>query len=497
MESEPAPPTAPGRRPSGSSARRGSASAASRARSGAARVDPARPAAAQEAEAVDEAVETTAEGPGGAAEETAGGTAAATAASAAAVNRTSAAKKPAARKPAARKPTAKKPAAKASTTRKPSRTAATREPPAPADASGIETADEDANETETAVAETSPEPAADTAAVETAEAPEAEPQTSDASGTEVETEVETDGVNVEEAEKLGEEPAEVPSAPAPETPAKKLIRIKRRPVRPTAPASPAAAPAELELALSVEGLTKTFGSATAVDGIDLAVTPGSFFGIVGPNGAGKTTTLSMITGLLRPDGGTVRVFGLDVWANATLAKRQIGVLPDRLRLFDRLTGAEFLYHAGALRGLDRPTITRRSADLAVAFGLEHSLHRLVSDYSAGMTKKIAIAAAMIHAPRLLVLDEPFESVDPVSTALVIGVLQRFTAAGGTIVLSSHSMELTERVCDAIAVIVDGRVLAEGPIAEVLQGRSLEERFVELAGGESAVEGMEWLQNFSD
>jgi ABC-2 type transport system ATP-binding protein len=274
-------------------------------------------------------------------------------------------------------------------------------------------------------------------------------------------------------------------------------RGKRRPVRVTAPDSPAAEPAGVDVALSVEGLTKYFGSSPAVDGIDLEVAPGSFFGIVGPNGAGKTTTLSMVTGLLRPDKGVVRVFGLDVWNNPAIAKRHIGVLPDRLRLFDRLTGAEFLYHAGALRGLDRPTIAQRSADLAAAFGLEHSLHRLVSDYSAGMTKKIAIAAAMIHAPRLLVLDEPFESVDPVSVSVVVGVLKRFTAAGGTVILSSHSMELTERVCDSIAIIAGGVVLAEGSLGEVLEGRSLEERFVELAGGEAAVEGMEWLQNFSD
>ena len=256
-------------------------------------------------------------------------------------------------------------------------------------------------------------------------------------------------------------------------------------------------PAASDLALSVQQLRKAFGGSVAVDDIDLEVQPGSFFGIVGPNGAGKTTTLGMITGLLRPDAGSVRAFGLDVWDNPVLAKRHIGVLPDRLRLFDRLTGAEFLYHAGALRGLDRATISRRSADLSAAFGLEHSLHRLVSDYSAGMTKKIAIAAAMIHAPRLLVLDEPFESVDPVSTSLVLDVLHKFTGAGGTVILSSHSMELTERVCDAIAIIVDGAVLAAGPTADVVDGRSLEERFVELAGGESAVKGMEWLQNFSD
>jgi ABC-2 type transport system ATP-binding protein len=193
----------------------------------------------------------------------------------------------------------------------------------------------------------------------------------------------------------------------------------------------------------------------------------------------------------------VKIYGIDVWENATLAKRSLGVLPDRLRLFDRLTGSEFLHHAGALRGLDRQTIIRRVADLERAFGIEHSAKRLVSDYSAGMVKKIAIAAAMIHSPRLLVLDEPFESVDPVSAEVVIDILKKFTAAGGTVVLSSHSMDLIERVCDAVAIIAEGRVLASGPIAGVLDGKSLEDRFVELAGGATAVEGMEWLQSFSD
>ena len=259
----------------------------------------------------------------------------------------------------------------------------------------------------------------------------------------------------------------------------------------------ASASVDIDLALSITGLSKYFRGRPAVEAIDLEVPGGSFFGIVGPNGAGKTTTLSMATGLLRPDAGVVRVFGFDVWQNATMAKRMIGVLPDRLRLFDRLTGAEYLHHAGALRGIDRATIARRSADLSAAFGLEHSLHRLVSDYSAGMTKKIAIAAAMIHAPRLLVLDEPFESVDPVSTVVVLGVLQKFVDAGGTVVLSSHSMELIERVCDRVAVIANGSVLVAGPMGAVLAGQTLEERFVALAGGQAAVEGMEWLQNFSD
>jgi ABC-2 type transport system ATP-binding protein len=295
------------------------------------------------------------------------------------------------------------------------------------------------------------------------------------------------------------------AATAKTAPASPASPSKAAPAKRPTPRSTAARPASVkrtaptapEIALSVTGLTKTFGDRVAVDDIQLSVTAGSFFGFVGPNGAGKTTTLSMVTGLLRPDAGIVKIYGVDVWENAALAKRSLGVLPDRLRLFDRLTGSEFLHHAGALRGLDRQTIIRRVADLERAFGIEHSAKRLVSDYSAGMVKKIAIAAAMIHSPRLLVLDEPFESVDPVSAEVVIDILKKFAAAGGTVVLSSHSMDLIERVCDAVAIIADGRVLASGPIDEVLAGQSLESRFVELAGGATAVEGMEWLQSFSD
>ena len=249
--------------------------------------------------------------------------------------------------------------------------------------------------------------------------------------------------------------------------------------------------------LLVKGLTKRFDETIAVDGVDLEVMSGAFYGIVGPNGAGKTTTLSMITGLLRPDAGTVSVNGADVWTDPVVAKRNMGVLPDRLRLFDRLTGAQLLFYAGALRGMDSRTVRHRSADLANAFGLEDALGRLVSDYSAGMTKKIALAAAMIHSPRLLVLDEPFESVDPVSAATVTDILKKYASEGGTVLLSSHSMDLVQRICDNVAVVVGGSILADGTMAAVRNGHTLEERFVELAGGRKTVEGLEWLHSFSD
>jgi ABC-2 type transport system ATP-binding protein len=249
--------------------------------------------------------------------------------------------------------------------------------------------------------------------------------------------------------------------------------------------------------LSIRGLVKRFDETVAVSGIDLDVRAGWFYGIVGPNGAGKTTTLSMVTGLMRPDEGTVTVHGTDVWADPDAAKRQMGVLPDRLRLFDRLTGNQLLFYSGVLRGLDAKTVRERIADLSVAFGLEDALGRLVTDYSAGMTKKIALAAAMIHSPRILVLDEPFESVDPVSASAVIEILERYVAAGGTVVLSSHSMDLVQRVCDHVAVIVGGQILAKGTMDEVRGGVSLEERFVDLAGGRKVVGGLEWLHTFSD
>lgn len=250
-------------------------------------------------------------------------------------------------------------------------------------------------------------------------------------------------------------------------------------------------------AVVLRGVTKSFGETSAVEGIDLTVPAGTFYGLVGPNGAGKTTTLSMIAGLIQPDRGTIRVGGVDAAADSVAAKRLMGVLPDRLRTFDRLTGRQLLHYYGVLRGLPTAVVEKRTMDLARAFDLSDALGRVVSDYSAGMSKKVMLAGAMIHAPRVLVLDEPFEAVDPVSSAIILDILSAYVAHGGTVILSSHGMELVERVCTRVAVIVAGQVLAEGTVDDVRGELTLEQRFVELAGGLSDVEGLEWLHTFSD
>jgi ABC-2 type transport system ATP-binding protein len=250
-------------------------------------------------------------------------------------------------------------------------------------------------------------------------------------------------------------------------------------------------------ALSLQGLTKSFGPKRAVDGLDLAVPRGCLFGLVGPNGAGKTTTLSMATGLLRPDAGTARVLDHDVWADPAAAKALMGVLPDGVRLFDRLSGGELLRYVGLLRRVPTPDIESRSADLLEALGLRADRDTLVVEYSAGMTKKIGLACALIHAPRLLVLDEPFEAVDPVSGEGIRSILRDYTASGGTVVLSSHVMELVESLCDELAVVAQGRVLASGTIDAVRAGSTLQQRFLDLVGFHaSGKEALTWLRSSS-
>ncbi|WP_323958748.1 ABC transporter ATP-binding protein [Arthrobacter sp. JZ12] len=248
-------------------------------------------------------------------------------------------------------------------------------------------------------------------------------------------------------------------------------------------------------ALALRGLAKRFGAKIAVNGVDLDVPAGSFYGLVGPNGAGKTTTLSMATGLLRPDYGQAWVHGVDVWQRPLEAKKLMGILPDGVRLFDRLTGEQLVTYAGLLRGMDRDKVAGRVADLLRALDLASDAGTLVVDYSAGMTKKIALASALVHAPKLLVLDEPFESVDPVSAANIRDILGSYVQSGGTVIVSSHVMDLVQRMCDHVAVIAAGSVLAAGTVDAVRGDASLEDRFVELVGGRNTAEGLSWLRTF--
>ena len=247
-------------------------------------------------------------------------------------------------------------------------------------------------------------------------------------------------------------------------------------------------------ALAIRGLVKIFGNLVAVANLNLDIPKGSFYGFVGPNGAGKTTTLNMATGLLTPDQGTAYVNGIDVWKDDHAARAQLGVMPDGMRLLDRLSGPDFLVHVGMLRGLDRETARQRAHQLLDTLDLTDAGKKLISDYSAGMTKKISLAAALIHAPSLLVLDEPFEAVDPVSAANIRQILQDFTSRGGTVILSSHVMATVQQLCTHVAVINHGQVLASGTTEEVAAGVSLDERFAQLVGGVHTSEGLSWLAN---
>ncbi|MGV9315587.1 ABC transporter ATP-binding protein [Streptomyces sp. NPDC003691] len=248
-------------------------------------------------------------------------------------------------------------------------------------------------------------------------------------------------------------------------------------------------------AVEVEGLWKRFGEQIAVAGVDLTLPAGRFIGLVGPNGAGKTTTLSMLTGLLRPDQGRIRIAGHDVWADPAAVKARIGVLPEGLRLFERLSGRELLAYTGRLRGLPGDQVDKRATQLLDVLGLAGAQHKLIVDYSTGMRKKIGLAAALLHNPEVLFLDEPFEGVDPVSAQTIRGVLERYTASGATVVFSSHVMELVESLCEWVAVMAQGRIRAQGPLAEVLgDAPSLQSAFLELVGaqGADAGESLDWL-----
>ena len=258
------------------------------------------------------------------------------------------------------------------------------------------------------------------------------------------------------------------------------------------PVAPPRVPPQAGAAVEIRGLAKLFDDKVAVDRINLTIPSGSFYGLVGRNGAGKTTTISMVTGMLQPAEGTALIRGIDMWADPLKAKAHLGVLPDGVHLFDKLTGEQLITYSGYLHGIDKETVASRVKDLLAAMDLTDAAGRAVADYSAGMTKKIALAAALIHAPSVLILDEPFEAVDPVSAANIQDILRGFVASGGTVVISSHVMDLVQRLCDHVAIMDSGRILAAGTVDEVRAGASLEERFVQLVGGRTSSEGLSWL-----
>jgi ABC-2 type transport system ATP-binding protein len=228
----------------------------------------------------------------------------------------------------------------------------------------------------------------------------------------------------------------------------------------------------------------------AVDRVDLRVAPGEFYGFLGPNGAGKSTTIKMLTGLLRPTSGVVRIAGRDLAAEPLEVKRQIGVLPEDLNLYERLTAAEFLMFAAQMHGLSGTEAKRRSTELIALMELEDSSGKLIIDFSMGMKKKVALAGALIHAPRVLFLDEPFNGIDAISARSIRDVLHRMTQGGTTVFFSSHVMEVVEKLCTRIAIIARGKLVAEGTMDMLrdqarISGASLEDIFVRLVVGETA------------
>src|SRR5204862_7349558 len=224
-----------------------------------------------------------------------------------------------------------------------------------------------------------------------------------------------------------------------------------------------------DAAILTEQLTRKFGELTAVDRVDLRVSAGQFYGFLGPNGAGKSTTIKMLTGLMAPTSGRMRILGLDLATQMIQVKRQIGVVPEGMALFGRLTGSEYLNFAGQMYGLDRHTSAQRAAELLDFMELSDQPKTLITDYSHGMQKKLAMAAAVIHGPKVLFLDEPFEGVDAIASGTLKAMLQRMIARGATIFLTSHVLEIVERLCSHVGIINKGRLVAQGSLDELRSG----------------------------
>jgi ABC-2 type transport system ATP-binding protein len=245
-------------------------------------------------------------------------------------------------------------------------------------------------------------------------------------------------------------------------------------------------------AILVRDLKKFYGTKAAVDGVDLEVPRGSFFGFLGPNGAGKSTTIRMLTGLIPADGGSIEILGFRLPKDELEIKRRVGLVPDESLLFDRLTGAEFLEFVGRMYGLDRPTAVARAGRLLDLFEVQAG-RKLIGEYSKGMRKRVAMAASLIHHPELFLMDEPFEGVDAVGARLMKDILMDQVARGATIFLTSHVLEVVERLCDRAAIIRDGKIVVSGTLAELRSGgESLEDAFVRVVGAERQGELLDWL-----
>jgi len=250
---------------------------------------------------------------------------------------------------------------------------------------------------------------------------------------------------------------------------------------------------EMTPAIAVTNLRKVYGGKAAVDGLSLNIPRGSFFGFLGPNGAGKSTTIRMLTGLIPATSGTIELLGLPMPAEETAIKQRIGLVPDDSLLFDRLTGLEFLEFVGRMYSLERPLARQRAVELLELFELSDEGRKIIGEYSKGMRKRVAMAASLIHRPELFLMDEPFEGVDAVGARLMKDILLDQVKHGATIFLTSHVLEVVERLCDHAAIINDGKIVAEGSMAELRSGsETLEEVFVRTVGADREYGKLDWL-----
>jgi ABC-2 type transport system ATP-binding protein len=252
----------------------------------------------------------------------------------------------------------------------------------------------------------------------------------------------------------------------------------------------------MTLAIETRGLTRCFGDLYAVDGLDLSVEAGRFYGFLGPNGAGKSTTIKMLTGLLAPTQGSISILGENIADSekARLVKKHIGVVPEELALFDNLTAREYLTFVGRMYQLPKETVIKRSQELLTVMSLENEEKKLALEYSHGMKKKLALAAALIPNPDLLFLDEPFEGVDAVSSRILRDMLKRCVARGATVFLTSHVLEIVEKLCTDVGIIAKGKLVYQDTMANISLSGTLEERFLEAVGGNQVErQKLSWLE----